>query len=323
MKKRIILSLTFLLCLFMFCNYYTVQASSISDYETITEEMKAIIEEDVDVNEQKIMKYDVKTKTTTEVNMDELRQRLENNSSRSYNKTSTSSYIPNSISRNNILNPYSTRTSYYTQITNTSVYPHTTISKITSSGGSGSGTIIGRNVAITVAHVVIDGDCNVYDDLTIMPGYSGGLLGDDFVAGWSTIYYTPDWASDKGAHNDWAIIVLDRNIGDTTGWCGIQYHDTSSELLGKTGYALGYPGGESLGYTEYQWMTSGNISFLNTGSFGLDTLFVGGISGGPVYLNVNDAMIVGMCTAVYTSPGEDVSLCTRITQNMVDIVNGL
>ena len=167
----------------------------------------------------------------------------------------------------------------------------------------------------------MDGNCNVYDELSIKPGYNDGLT-NGWIAGWSNIYYTSNWATDHSPQNDWAIIVLDRDIGNNTGWCGIQYYDSNSDLIRKTGYAYGYPGGQSLGYFEYQWMTSGFISSVNSTEFDIGTLFGGGISGGPVYLEETNGMIVGMCKGAYLDY-DDLSVCTRITQNMVDIVNGI
>jgi len=171
MKKKFILCFIVLTCCFTFLNCYETQATSISDFEAVTKEAISVDS----IYEEKILKYDVKTNTTTEVDMDEIKQILNSKGTSSYNDSSTSSYIPNRklIDCSNILNPYSVmRTSYYTLINNTSVYPYSTIGKITCSGGSGSGTIIGSNVAITVAHIVMDGDCNFYSDWQIMPGYN-------------------------------------------------------------------------------------------------------------------------------------------------------
>jgi len=147
-------------------------------------------------------------------------------------------------------------------------------------------------------------------------------VNQDLSTGWSTIYYSSNWINDHSPANDWCIAVLNDNIGNDTGWCGIQNYSSDSSLNGKMGYAYGYPGGYSLNYGENQWMTNGIISSVNSSKFDIGTLFVGGISGGPVYLSSGGNMIVGMCKGYYNNVN-DLSLCTRITQNMVNIVNSL
>lgn len=171
MKKKFILCFIFLICFFAFLNCYKTQAASISDFETITKEEVELVNS---TEEEKILKYDAKTNTTTEVDMDEIKQILNSKSTRSYNDSTTSSYIPNEklIDRSSMLSPRST----YMRIDNTSVFPYSTIGKITCSGGSGSGTIIGKNIAITVAHVVMDDNCNFYTDWKIMPAYNNRYL---------------------------------------------------------------------------------------------------------------------------------------------------
>lgn len=249
--KKFVLRFIFLLCLFTCLNCYETQAASISDFETITKQ--EINANDI-LKEEKILKYDARTNTTTEVDMNEIIQILDSKNLSSAN--STTPYIPTKkmMEHSKILTPNNLKSYYYMLINDTTTYPYTTISKITNSGGSGSGTIIGKNVAITVAHVIMDGDGNFYSNCTIMPGYSNGLM-SNLSTGWVTAYYSSNWAAgDHSTDSDWCILVLNSDIGLSTGWCGLQYYGDSTYLNNESACAYGYPGEQSFN-GEYQYVT--------------------------------------------------------------------
>lgn len=89
------------------------------------------------------------------------------------------------------------------------------------------------------------------------------------------------------------------------------------------GYAYGYPVSSSLENGQRQWMTYGSISSVNSTKFDIGTYFIGGISGGPTFLQDGGHMIVGMCKGVFTGASGELSQCVRVTQNMINIVNSL
>ncbi len=267
-KFNFILSFIFLMSIFILFNSHQVQASSISDYEVVTE-TKAI----KSTVEEKIMKYDKETNTTTEVDMDEIKQLLASKTSKEKgaNAYTTSSYNPNK--NFNILSPYSTfAMSTYLHVSDTSKFPYSTISKITCDGGHASGTIIGKNLAITAAHCVMDGNANVYSNWSIMPGYNNGAIFGS--TGWSQIYYSSAWASDHSPQNDWCICVLGDNIGSNSGWCGLRSYSSDSGLNNQNANAYGYPATASFSGTE-QWYTGGKISNVTSGSYDIGTTFYG------------------------------------------------
>ena len=107
--------------------------------------------------------------------------------------------------------------------------------------------MISDNIAITAAHCA----CNT-TDRTLYPGYSkgnapfGGARINQVIIHPN---YDPNvWGNEKRIYkediHDWAILILDRNIGNNTGWLGTRTYNGNN--LGFVSYPVdknyyGYP----------------------------------------------------------------------------------
>lgn len=180
----------------------------------------------VDFNSQeKIMKYDAITNETTEVDMEELRAVI----SSKYNVRNSNEYVLDayspymeSSSANTMIQPLATGMDI---VIDTSIRPYITTCKITYSGGDlGTASIVGPNVGLTAAHCVFDKDNNnaVYKNWTIYPGYNEKISGDTKYygtpCGWSQVYYSSNWMSEHNYKDDWAICVLQSDVGNQVGY---------------------------------------------------------------------------------------------------------
>lgn len=216
-RKKTFTILFILTIFFTFIINYNVEA---------TEQIESDYLNNEDLGSQeKIMKYDVLTNETTEVNMEELEQVI----SSKYSITNNTEYILNSY------NPYTKNSSFNTTIsplstsmsiiTDTSILPYIATCKITySEGNLGTASIVGPSLALTAAHCVFDQDNNneVFKNWTIYPGYNEKITGDKKYygtpCGWSQVYYSSNWMSEHNYKDDWAICVLQSDVGNQVGY---------------------------------------------------------------------------------------------------------
>lgn len=162
---------------------------------------------------------------------------------------------------------------------------------------TGTAFMVNDNIAITAAHCV-----KGRNNITIFPGYSKGSapFGGAYVTAYITDNrYNPNiWTSNLDLRNidihDWAILILDRNIGNKTGWLG-----TSAEISKITGF-VSYPGDKFKNGFPVQIYSPGKvldwIYLLNKIYFIHDMM--PGSSGGPI-MGINkdgDYYAFGICS---------------------------
>lgn len=170
-------------------------------------------------------------------------------------------------------------------------YPWRTIGKIDSGC---TATLVGKNLALTAAHCVLEGGSLRYIG-NFRPNYIDGMSADSSWVKrvwWGTRY--PD--SNRG--DDWAILQLDDNLGDTYGWMGVA--SESRTYVTMAGYSGDFKGGQTAGVHV-------DCRFRDTlGSFWLhDCDTSRGSSGGPMfYLNGDSATIVAINVAERRNGGD-------------------
>lgn len=160
----------------------------------------------------------------------------------------------------------------------------------------GTAFMVNDNIAMTAAHCV-----KGRNNITIFPGYSKGSApfgGANVTAYITDNRYDPNiWTSGSNLRNidihDWAILILDRNIGNKTGWLG-----TSAEMSSITGF-VSYPEDKSKNGLPLQMYSPGKVVGWDSSNkiyFTHDT--VGGSSGGPV-MGINqkgEYYVFGICS---------------------------
>ena len=132
---------------------------------------------------------------------------------------------------------------------------------------SGSGTMVDHCFYLTAGHCVHQGGAGGVwaNQVSFSPGQDWERIGTSFQRSeyqfwgeaWATQLFTfTGWTDSKDWDLDLAWVLLDRNIGNYTGWLGFGYNSSDS-WYSRTANLSGYPG--DLTPTEYdQWFQTGN-----------------------------------------------------------------
>ena len=230
--------------------------------------------------DEKIMKYDARTKKTTEVDMQELRQI---NTLKSKSSNVTEGYTLNKVnSKLNTLQPKAV----FNRVYDVTADPNFHTGLISISGkNAGTGFLVGRNLVLTAAHCVMD-DNNEFYDWRFYP--AGGPY-EGYSDGWAQVYYSNNWTSSHSADYDWCLCVLYQDLGSRFGWYACQTYANNSDFDGRSVGDIGYPGSFEGGH--YQYYTFGSVSNTHDRWFDSTAQVVGGFSGGPIYQTSNKYVI--------------------------------
>ena len=176
-------------------------------------------------------------------------------------------YIPDNLNICNLLGQISLNAIFgeddRIKIDNTTVFPYCAIAYISINNASERGTavMVDDNIAVTAAHCVVG-----KDNVQVFPGRNGNS--HPYGGTWATKYIWAGSDSYKGEtdyEDDWAILVLEQDIGDDTGWFGVSNmaeYNGYTGAGGKPATITGYP--ISLGYEQkdnlyYQYTDTGMI----------------------------------------------------------------
>lgn len=128
---------------------------------------------------------------------------------------------------------------------NDTAYPWCTVGRVDTPGGSASGTMVGPRHLLTCSHAIQWNPDNTAGWVKFTPSYFDGSA--PFGVAWGTwIYWEgtkvfgPTIDRDEGQH-DYVCVVLDRNIGNLTGWMGSRSWSDSWDDLAVWRH-IGYPG---------------------------------------------------------------------------------
>lgn len=330
MKKNFITRLMVLLLMgIAFSILFTTNSVQATSQEQTNSSVNDIL-----ASEEKIMKYDARTNQTTQVDMEELKQVIALQNTNGLNSNSISPYDP--YAKLNLtyktMTPFSTKSADI--VNNTYNFPNRVTCRIKSKdkdniSNFGTCAIVGPRVGLTAAHCVFDSEDGnaVLKNWTIYPGCNGynTSTGDlnyyGIACGWDTVYYSNVWMQTHSDQYDWAICVLQSDLGNQLGWFGTYSYATNAELNGMDVKLYGYPQGKENGYTEeavFQYTTGEKITEVGSRYFRYSASVCNGFSGGPI-TRTSDNYIVG----IHFGKVWDKPTGARITGEMVDIIRSI
>ncbi|MDR2090232.1 MAG: trypsin-like peptidase domain-containing protein [Clostridiales bacterium] len=214
-----------------------------------------------------------------------------------------------------------------TRINPTTSYPHSAVCfiKMTFPDGSvfrGTAWMYWNNIAITAGHCVYNEECGGWaTSIQVIPG-ANETTTNAIVAPFGSAMAINFWTSQAFINNqdtdyDYGVLVLDSDIGYSTGWFGT--HTQGSSLVGETVTITGYPGE----YTRQMWEMSGKIKTNSSYLLRYEIDTTSGQSGSPIYRY--SSTYGYQCLGIHTTGGGSYLIIffkrnhgTRITSSLYD-----
>lgn len=220
------------------------------------------------------------------------------------------------------------------KITATTSYPYRTkgFMRFQLSNGSWagcSGTMISDIHFLTAGHCVHDGNYATQAYVTLGQNGSYRPYGEARALNFTT---NTAWTGSSDPNHDWAVVRLDRQIGDNTGWMGWAYYGNNSTYNGMNVKIGGYPADLASSWSSFSsggqrvehWQSQGNMVTPTAGQLKyngtLDTS--GGMSGSGVMQKKSGSSdylhVVGV--HAYGDGGNGTNEATRLRQYIHDIL---
>lgn len=273
--------------------------------------------------DEKIMEYDIATGETKEIDMEKIRKSRNNVKSNYINSIDSSEAMMQSRENINFESQlYSASSANRITSTGQPPYSRTCRVKCKDSKGNnvyGTAAIVGSNLALTSAHLIFDAENNnkLFTNWELYPGYNNGTY-YGIKSGWSKIIYSSNYLNTGRTQDDWAICVLNENVGDKVGYYGLHSYTNDSDMLNLSVRVLGYPADTYYGFSsdaKYMYQTGDEIISTYAGYFKYTGWTFGGFSGGPVLSS--DDYIIGIHRGITSG----YPTATRISQNMLNIIS--
>ena len=203
-----------------------------------------------------------------------------------------------------------------TRITDTTQFPYSAIGRISVKFPNGvtqfgSGAMVSPFHILTAGHVVHDsGHGGWATEIKVAVARDGSTRPNGPEANFTHYRSSPEWISSGDRNHDWALITLDRSIGDFSGYFGVESQATSA-YTGMAVETAGYPvdkGGTQMYAASGVINSATEFELRYNGT--MDTY--GGQSGSPIWRSVNGGPIInGIHAYGYSAAGYNSA--TRIT----------
>jgi V8-like Glu-specific endopeptidase len=210
------------------------------------------------------------------------------------------------------------------KITSTSSFPWSSICKIyiTAADNSrwvGSGAMIDAYHVLTAAHLVyLHENGGWASRVEVIPGMRRNS--EPFGSAYAThMRAYSGWIQDEMEEHDWAVLTLDRTIGNKTGWMGRMTANPTDPIYLGTLHTAGYPGDLDFGENMYYVSDIGADVDQFNHWYWMDS--AGGQSGSPVWAEINGSGYILSVHAYEYLGGTYANFGTRLNQDKYDQIN--
>ncbi len=182
-----------------------------------------------------------------------------------------------------------------------------------------SGAIIGPFHVLTAGHCIHSVDNGGwYSETQVIAGLDNTYMPYRLAKAINAHSYT-GWTDHQQTEHDWAVLVLDRNLGNFTGWMGRQTADPGHAIYKGNLNTAGYPGDLCSSNCMYFDADTGHSANTDNHWYRMDTM--PGQSGSPVWrLDGNERYILTVHTSGVDSTGANHG--TRLHQDKYDRLIG-
>ena len=294
-----------------------MRRSDLEDWRPIVPPEPREVEDMVDPTAVEI--YDVSTKDVAVIPSDNVTQQADETG---LNATPPFEGMPSPVLSPTTVFPPDDRV----RITDTTVYPWRTICKLLitmpdTTQWMGSGALIGCQDGhgyhvLTAGHCVYDPDHGGWaSSIEVIPGLDDNYM--PYFSAWTTYMrsYT-GWTQYQDHQHDWAVITLDRTIGDYTGWMGRMTAAYTDAMYTGVLNTAGYPGDKG-GWTMWYDSDNGRTANEYNHWYYMDTYE--GQSGSPVWRLVDSNRYI-LTVHAYGDDGSASNHGTRLNQDKFDRV---